>query len=404
MNPLHAATPARRRLNLAVVTETWPPEVNGVSLSLHRMVSGLMARGHRVQLVRPRQGPQDRPEPAEGLQQVLRPGFPIPRYPQLRMGLPGAAALRRLWRAQRPDLVHIATEGPLGHSAASAAAALGLQASSDFRTNFHAYSAHYGIGWLRRPIMGLLRHFHNRCAFTAVPTAALARELAAEGFERLEVVSRGVDLKRFDPAHRSAALRAQWGADDGDPVALYVGRLAAEKNLALLVRAWPALRAAQPRLKLVLVGDGPEAPALRIALPQARFAGSRSGHDLAAHYASADLFVFPSRTETFGNVVPEAMASGLPVVAFNHAAAGELVVTGLSGALARDGDDAGFIAAAAGLLATPEALGDLGHAARRTARERDWDSVIDRLEWLMLRAAQTPLEIDTAPLAARHAA
>ncbi|MFN0185978.1 MAG: glycosyltransferase family 4 protein [Aquabacterium sp.] len=381
----HRAAQARPGLRLTVVTETWPPEINGVALSLARMVDGLHRRGHDITLVRPRQGDADAPASLPRLRQVLVAGLPIPRYPDLRMGLPAGRRLRRLWQQDRPNLVHIATEGPLGWSALRAARALSLPVSSDFRTNFHAYSAHYGIGWLRRPIMSMLRRFHNGCAFTTVPTMALSRELTAAGFSGLEVVSRGVDLKRFDPALRSTALRRQWGAADDDVVALYVGRLAPEKNLQALVAAQAAMLAGQPRSRLVLVGDGPQRAALQALLPQAHFAGQRSGADLATHYASADLFLFPSMTETFGNVVPEAMASGLPVVAFDHAAAGEMVVTGRNGWLAPCGDSMAFELAAA-RMARDDRRRAWGAQARRDARQRDWDDVVDRLDLLMRRA------------------
>jgi glycosyltransferase involved in cell wall biosynthesis len=163
----------RRSLRLAVVTETYPPEINGVSMTIARFVEGLRTRGHDVQLVRPRQDRSDASADAD----VLMRGLPIPRYPHLKMGLPAKNALVKLWSLKRPDVVHIVTEGPLGWSALRAALKLKLPITSDFRTNFHAYSSHYGIGWLKKPIFGYLRKFHNRTLCTMVPTAALARDL-----------------------------------------------------------------------------------------------------------------------------------------------------------------------------------------------------------------------------------
>jgi len=372
--------PTERPLDIALVTETWPPEVNGVALSLARLAAGLHQRGHRLRLVRPRRTREDRAQVEPGFAELLVPGLPIPRYPELRMGLPVRARLERLWRAQRPDLVHIATEGPLGWSALRAACALDLPVCAEFRTNFHAYSSHYGIGWLRGTILRYLRWFHNRCDVTMVPTQAMCRDLAAEGFERLRVVARGVDTQRFDPRRRSAELRESWGAGPGDIVVLYVGRLAAEKNLDGLVEAWHAMqqgRAAQaPRLRLVLVGDGPLRDALPARLPGALFAGQRTGEDLARHYASGDLFLFPSLTETFGNVVPEALASGLPVVAFDMAAAAELLREGENGLRAPVANRAAFVAAARAAVADADALRRMGEAARRDALALDWDAVV----------------------------
>lgn len=183
--------PARRSLQVALVTETYPPEVNGVAATIARVVEGLRASGHQLQLVRPRQDSLQEPLCEARFSEVLVRGLPIPRYPQLKMGLPARRALLRLWTAQRPDVVHIVTEGPLGWSALQAATQLRLPVVSDFRTNFQAYSRHYGVGWLRAPVMAYLRRFHNRTACTMVPTESLKAELGAAGFKGLRVVARG---------------------------------------------------------------------------------------------------------------------------------------------------------------------------------------------------------------------
>ncbi len=369
------------RLRLALVTETFPPEINGVAMTLGQLATGLAARGHRLRVVRPRQ-----PGEAGGLQpggDLLLPGLPIPRYPDLRFGLPAAGELRRVWRAQRPDVVHVATEGPLGFSALSAARRLGIPVISSFHTNFHSYSRHYGIGWLRRGIAGYLRWFHNRTAGTLVPTAALAAELGAQGFRGVQVLSRGVDTRLFAPTRRSAVLRMQWEARPEDPVCLVVSRLAPEKNLELAFAAFKAIRAERPNARMVCVGAGPAAAALVRRHPEVLFCGLRTGEDLATHYASADLFLFPSLTETFGNVVSEALASGLPVVAFDHAAAAQLIADGRNGWRVPPGDATGFIATSR-------------HAARQVAQRRidrlacagsvgdlGWESIHDRYEALL---------------------
>ena len=238
---------AQRSLRVAVVTETYPPEVNGVAMTLARMVEGLHRRNHDVQLIRPQQDGRETAECGVRFHEVLTRGLPIPRYPNLRMGVPSKRTLVRLWGRHRPDVVHIATEGPLGWSALQAALHLKLPVSSDFRTNFHAYSEHYGIGWLCKPIMAYLRKFHNRTQCTMVPTDALQRELEASGFRRLAVVTRGVDTLQFAPQRRSDALRAQWGVGATDLVVACVGRLAPEKNLGTLcnrVRGHPQRRCA----------------------------------------------------------------------------------------------------------------------------------------------------------------
>lgn len=388
-----AGTPAAppHPLRLAVVTETYPPEVNGVAMTVARLVQGLAGRGHSLQLVRPRQHAAEHADAAAagsppGLQQLLLPGLPIPRYPQLKMGLPARRALLRSWTAQRPDLVHLATEGPLGWSALQAARQLRLPVTTDFRTNFHAYSRHYGIGWLRVPILAYLRRFHNDAQGTMVPTEALRCELVAEGFRDVAVVARGVDAQQFSPERRSAALRATWGAGPDTLVVACVGRLAPEKNLGLLLQAFEAMRRQRPDSRLLLVGDGPARRELQALCPQALFAGNRSGADLAAHYASADAFVFPSVTETFGNVTPEAMASGLPVLAYGYAAAARLIRHGENGLLVPLHDAGAFVAQAAQLAADIGRARALGRAARQTALAQQWDAVVGQVEALM-RAA-----------------
>lgn len=384
---------ARATLRGAVVSETWPPEVNGVARTAARFVEGLRQRGHQVQLVRPRQSGDDRAAAGE----ILMRGMMIPRYPDLRLGLPAKSALVRLWTFRRPDVVHIVTEGPLGWSALQAARKLRLPAVSDFRTNFHAYSSHYGVGWLRRPIFAYLRKFHNRTLATLVPTEAMRVELAALGFQRLRVIARGVDTRLFDPARRDEGLRASWGAGPGDPVALYVGRLAAEKNLPALAAACEAARTAAPRVRLVFVGDGPARRELEARFPGAVFAGVRVGEDLAAHYASADVFLFPSLTETWGNVTLEAMASGLAVVAYGYAAAAEVIRDGENGALAPLGDVASFVAQATALAADPARARQIGARARHEALARSWERVVGELEAVLGAAAASQAMANEAP-------
>ncbi|PKO65589.1 MAG: glycoside hydrolase [Betaproteobacteria bacterium HGW-Betaproteobacteria-16] len=374
----------RPSLRLSVVTETWPPEVNGVALTLARLVNGLCARNHQVQLVRPRQTGVDLAQSDIGFEEVLMRGMPIPRYPQLKMGLPAKKALLSAWAVHRPDLVHIATEGPLGWSALQAALRLRLPVSTDFRTNFHAYSQHYGVGWLRKPIVAYLRKFHNLSHCTMVPTRALCAELLSNGFQNLRVVARGVDTALFRPDQRSDVLRSQWGASERSLVLLVVGRLAAEKNLDAAVTAFDAMRANHPDVKLVFVGSGPLQAVLQQRCPQAIFAGSRGHGELAGYYASADLLLFPSLTETFGNVTLEALASGLPVLAFNTAAACDWVLHDRSGWLVDGTGTDAFAAQARELAQQPHRLTDARPHARTHVAQLDWAQIAAQVEGLFL--------------------
>jgi glycosyltransferase involved in cell wall biosynthesis len=377
-------------MRIALVTETYPPEVNGVAGTVARFVDGLRTLGHQVQVVRPQQS-HERSARAEQrcleTWQLLCKSLPIPRYPQLRMGLPATRRLVRAWSDWQPDVVHIATEGPLGWSAQRAAERLNLPVSSDFRTNFHAYSDHYGIGWLRQPILGYLRRFHNSTQATLVPTEALRNELASKHFDNVQVVARGVDTQLFAPRRRSLELRGTWRAGPNTLVAIHVGRLAPEKNLGLVFAAFEAMRSRHNDMRLVVVGDGPERARLQAKFPSAIFTGVRTGQDLAAHYASGDVFLFPSATETFGNVTIEAMASGLAVVAYKYAAAAAHIEHGRSGLLAEYLNDKHFVALAVELVFEPLRIAPMGQLARLAAELVGWDKLVSQFESVLLSVA-----------------
>lgn len=348
-------------LRVAMVSETYPPEVNGVALTVQALEQGLRALGHPVELIRPRRRDEAMPARAD---ELTLPGLPLPRYPGLRIGLPATHRLRTHWQRHRPDAVYVATEGPLGWSAVSAARQLGIAVASGFHTRFDDYVARYGAPWLRGAAFGWLRRFHQRADATLVPTTELAQFLRERGFGNVAVLRRAVDPVQFHPGHRCAALRAQWGVDDATPVLIHVGRIAPEKNLALAIDAYRQAQRAQPRARLVLVGDGPDRAALASAHPDLVFCGTQRGAELSRHFASADLFVFPSLSETFGNVTLEAMASGIATVAFDYAAASEHLRDGEHGAAVAVGNDAGFVAATATLAADLERCRAMGAQAR----------------------------------------
>jgi glycosyltransferase involved in cell wall biosynthesis len=393
---------ALQPIRIAIVTETYPPEVNGVAMTMARMVEGLLERRHCIQLVRPRQHDHDRPATRPTFSEVLTRGVPVPRYDALKLGLPATGRLTGSWSAWRPDVVHVVTEGPLGWSAVQAARKLGLPVVSDFHTNFHTYTGHYGIGWLRHPVTAYLRSLHNKGLATLVPTHSLRRELEQLGMRNLRVVARGVDTALFSPRRRSAQLRASWAVGPHDPVALYVGRIAPEKNLPLVISAFEAMKRVNPRMRLVLVGDGPDRAGLQASHPDHVSAGMRLHEDLAAHYASADVFLFPSTSETYGNVTIEAMASGLAVVAYDYAAAAEHVRHGASGLLAPLHDADEFTRLAAGLAMDPGRVAHLGANARVATEKLDWAWIVSEFE----RALQDVLAASRArnPGSQSHAA
>lgn len=364
-------------MRYAIVTETYPPEVNGVALTVQGLERGLRQAGHEVDLVRPRQD-------TDGLSAgpaLLVPGVALPCYPGLRVGLPAPVRLGRHWRARRPDAVYIATEGPLGWSALRCARRLGIPAATGFHTRFDQYLADYGAPWLQTAALHWMRRFHNRADATLVPTRELQAFLAGEGFARVQLLARAVDSQLFAPAQRDRRLRAAWGLDDDGLAAIHVGRIAAEKHLDLAVSAFRRLQQQRPKARFVLVGDGPARARLAHDNPDFLFCGVQRGEALARHFASGDLFLFPSRSETFGNVTLEAMASGVATVAFDYGAAREYLRTGENGAAVSD--DAQFVEAAVRLALDDATRHRLGRQAARDMARLHPQQVIAEFDALL---------------------
>ena len=358
---------------VAIVTETFPPEVNGVANTLHHLTQRL-SRDCQVQVVHPRQKGQ-LPKDQERLEHLLVTGCPIPGYNELRFGFPCLKTLLKSWRDKRPDAIYVATQGPLGWSAVKAARILGIPLTSGFHTNFHQYSKHYKLGWLSQLIGRYLAYFHQMTRHTLVPTEQTADALQSMGIKNTRVWSRGVDADLFNPAKRCTALRQQWGADATTPVFIYVGRLANEKNVYLALSAFERAKQQARHTRMVLVGGGPLTEKIKRKHPDVILAGVQKGDALAKHYASADIFLFPSLTDTFGNVVLEAMASGLGIVSFNEAAAKEHLIHDESALLALPGDSNQFCQHALSLAMRPSLLEKLRLNARQRAKVLDWQKL-----------------------------
>jgi glycosyltransferase involved in cell wall biosynthesis len=380
--------PAHQSLRIAVVTETWPPEVNGVAVTLSKLIHHLGNRHHSIQLIRPRQNKQDEGLEETNWTELLLRGLPIPRYPQLKLGLPSKKALIKAWSTRRPDLVHIATEGPLSWSALQAAHVLRLPVTSDFRTNFHSYCQHYGVGWLTKPIVAYLRKFHNRTAFTMGPTQAMKDQLEAMGFKNLKVVARGVDTQLFHPNKRSDAMRASWGVTPDTLVLLSTSRLAAEKNLNLTIQTYQTLIAQGRNVKMVFAGDGPMRAVTQAKCPDAIFVGMCTHDELATLYASADLLLFPSLTETFGNVTLEALSCGTPVLAFDCAAAGEFIEDRQNGWLVPSDEPHTYIARALEITQGSRTLLQAREFTRVSVAHLGWDEIANQVETIFQRAIE----------------
>lgn len=360
--------------HLCIVTETYLPEVNGVANSLRHLISHLNPNLYRVSIVRT----SPRSEFAQPDNEVWVKGVTIPQYPDLQLGLPARQRMKKLWRKDPPDAVYVATEGLLGASAVSLARELGIPVISAFHTNFHRYSGYYGLGWIRSAVMAWMRRFHNRTGATLVPSRAMVDELTSAGIERVEWLPHGVDCERFNPLHRSASLREEWGVKSGERVLLYVGRLAAEKNIRTALEAAEQAQASGAPVRVVVVGDGPLASSLKERFPEVVFTGVKTGSELSRCYASADIFMMPSQTETFGLVTLEAMAAGLPVVAYDLAAAAEFVRPGVDGVLAADESEDAFFHALKRILRMETTL--MGLDARAQAEQLSWLMVARQFE------------------------
>lgn len=365
-----------RRLGL--VTETFYPEINGVSNTLKFLVEGMTQRDIQVLIIRPKQHAQDKPLDYTNNRTLTVPGLPIPGYSSLKFGLPLRRRIQKALKHSGCQAVYIATEGPLGLAALRAAKRLGLPVLSGFHTNFHQYFEHYHLAFLRKLVFRYLRSFHNACSGTLVPTQIQAESLKAEGFKNVRIMARGVDSTLFSPTKRSLELRRGWGVIDDSQVLIYVGRIAHEKNIELALNAAEAFKQLQPNSRFVLVGDGPMRESLSRAHPDCIFAGEKSGEELARYYASADIFLFPSLTDTFGNVVLEAMASGLAVLAFDYAAAGSLIHSDENGKLARYPDETDYLSQIKHMAHRPEAIATLGKKARMTSESLSWEAICEQ--------------------------
>ena len=365
----------------AIVTETYPPEVNGVALTVQGLEHGLRALGHEVLLVRPRQESDTATQDKDTL---LVRGAGLPRYPGLKFGLPATQALLKQWTAAPPDSIYVATEGPLGWSALRAARKLGIPVATGFHTRFDQYMRDYGLRLLEQTALSWMRRFHNGADATLVPTRELADYLETQGFRQVVHLARAVNARQFNPENRDAALRRSWGLGEDDLAVIYLGRIAAEKNLELAVRAFRSLQRTRPQARFIWVGDGPAREKLAREHPDFLFCGVQRGAEVARHFASADLFLFPSHSETFGNTTLEAMASGIPAVAFNYGAAREHLRNGVDGA-AVENDDA-FIAAAVELANNDCLRREMGQRAAISMQRlhpeqvaRDFEAVLARI-------------------------
>ncbi len=372
-------------LRIALFTGNYNYIVDGVSRTLHRTVEHLERRGHRVLVFGPAgAGP---PLPAPGTF-VPVPSVPIPGRPEYRFSTRLPAAVRSRVDAFAPHLIHIATPDILGLAALRHGRRRGLPVVSSFHTHYSSYLRYYRAGWLEPLLWIYLRHFYARCSQVYVPSLSMLEELRGRGFTGdLRLWARGVDAEAFDPRRRSLPWRRELGIGDEQVVVAFVSRLVKEKGLDAFAAATGELARRGLAHRRLIVGEGPERDWLAAQIPEAIFTGHLEGDALARAYASADIFLFPSETETFGNVTLEAMASGLPVVCANATGSSFLVEHGVSGFLA---SPAALADPLARLVADPALRARMGAAARKRAESFTWAGAMRLLETYYFEAlAQT---------------
>lgn len=361
-------------MRIALVTENFLPKLDGVTRTLAMALEHFQREGHKAIVL----GPEGAPRRYAGARVFGAPGAPLPFYPELRLLLPLPRLERRLAQF-RPDVVHVVDPSLLGAAGVTWGKRLGAPIVSSYHTNLAAYCGYYHLSALIEPMWAYRRYLHNQCAITLCPSPSTANELRRRGFERVGIWGRGVDSNLFNPTRRSNAWREQMTGDAQTPIALYAGRLSQEKNLGELLAAMDTIEAAGAWL--ALVGDGPARPDLERAVAGRRvtFTGYLREEALARAYASADVFAFPSMTETYGQAVVEAMSSGLPVVGFDADGVRDSVRHERTGMLAAPGDSAAFRAHLGALLGDSALRARQGVAARAWAERKQWPIILDEL-------------------------
>jgi phosphatidylinositol alpha 1,6-mannosyltransferase len=356
---------------VAIVTESFLPQVNGVTNSVLRVAEHLQAQRHEAILAVP--SDHDVPASYAGFEVVTLPSMSFPLYQDVKVGLTPSFLVERLLADWAPDVVHVASPLVIGHEALRAAAHLTLPTVAIYQTDVPSYTNRYGLGFLESFAWLKVRDIHNLATLTLAPSTYARDQLIEHGIPRVGVWGRGVDTVRFDPAKRDAALRSRW-APGGEVVVGYMGRLAPEKQVSDLT-----VLAGLPGVRLVIVGDGPSHKALSAQLPDACFLGALGGEELARTLASLDVFVHPGELETFGQAIQEALASGVPVVAPARGGPIDLVQPGVTGYLYSPGDLAELRRHVATLVADEAARHAFGQAARAFTAERTWPHLCAQL-------------------------
>ena len=361
-------------MRIALFTETFLPKVDGIVTRLRHTVDHLQRLGDEVLIFSPDGGLTEH----KGARIYGVSGFPLPLYPELKLALPRPAIGEELERFQ-PDIIHVVNPAILGLAGLFYGKTLNIPLLASYHTHLPQYLQHYGLGALEGLLWELLKAGHNQAELNLCTSTAMVQTLTEHGIERVDLWQRGVDTETFQPDLASLEMRNRLSlGHPEDPLLLYVGRLGAEKEID---RIKPILEAI-PNARLALVGDGPNRQTLEKYFAETRthFVGYLGGQELAAAFASADAFVFPSRTETLGLVLLEAMAAGCPVVAARSGGIPDIVEDGVNGYLFDPNDEQGAIVATQHLLSNQEERETLRRNARQEAERWSWSSATRQLQ------------------------
>ena len=364
-------------LRIALFSEVYWPMVSGVGVTLLRLTEALQARGHQVRVYS-----ATYPLPPEGDRPEVRrsPSVPFFLYPDVQWAFPRLRDVVEDLSRFRPDVVHVATEFSLGIAGVKAARQLSVPIVASAHTDYDQYAVRYGVTWALRAGWHYLRWFYGQAHRVLCPSRIYEEHLHSRGVTHTGVWSRGVDPGEFHPRFLSEAYRARFGVGANDLLVTYIGRIAREKNMELLLRAWETLVGSRGGAQLVLVGRGPlEDEIRRRELPGVHVTGLMKGRELAEAYASADIFTFPSPTETFGNSLLEAMGSGLPSLVAAAGGVLEFAEHGRNAWLVAPNSTEAITDGLGRLLADAALRRRLAEGALQTAGERRWDVVYDRL-------------------------
>lgn len=320
-----------KKLRIAIVTETYPPDINGVANTLFELVKELQ-KNHEILILRPEDPCYDI-KINYNIKEIFFPFIKIPFYNEVKLGIPVLQKISDSFKTFQPDIVHIITQGPLGFFSLWIARQRNLPVVADYRTNFSDYLKFYQIQYLEEFIKIYLNYFHNQCDLNLVPTLEVKKQLLKQQYKRIKILGRGVDTNRFNPNKYNVKIREKYNVQSKDLMFLYVGRIAPEKNLYFLCNIIKKIYQKYDHIKFVFVGDGPIKSELENQYPEVIFTGKLQGEELSNIYASSDVFVFPSKTETFGNVFLESYASGLPIISYSYGAAKNIYTNNHNGFL-----------------------------------------------------------------------